>query len=67
MRLWGSSSSEYNLGMYVQIIKGITTGGWLIWESVVAVVITQTYAGRVLGSIILWSKFKIGYTAHLRG
>ena len=36
--------------MYVRIIKGTTTGGWPNIGIVVAVAITQTNAGRAIGS-----------------
>ena len=40
-----------------------------IWENIVAVVNTQTCAGRALAlaQLFLWSKFKIGFTPHLEG
>ena len=51
--------------MYVQSLKALLRVVGLTWEIVVAVVITQTNAGKVLGSKIIHPKLKIGFTPYL--
>ena len=46
----GLFKAKYNLGMYVRSLKALLRVVGPIWEIVVAVVDTQTYAGRAFGS-----------------